>query len=132
MHTTFLSSSIQIPHFSLFCRSRRRIFRCMVFQLLSSLHRYYRDPIQYRNQALFGLCENQAYMLTNHQHIQRAVYNIQNILIKVGLLKNKKIRKKIQRTIYITWLNFSEKIFLQKSRNDSVASDGQKGVMGIM
>ena len=47
-------------------------------------------------------------------------------------MKNKKIRKKFQRTIYITWLIFSEKFFLQKSRNDSVASDAPKGGVGVI
>lgn len=42
-------------------------------------------------------------------------------------MKNKKNQKKIQRTTFITGLNFSEKNFLQKSRNDSVVSDAQKG-----
>ena len=43
--------------------------------------------------------------------------------------ENKKIRKKFQRTIYILRLKFSEKIFLQKSRIDSVAVGAAKGGM---
>ena len=42
-------------------------------------------------------------------------------------MKIKKIRKNFQRTIYITGLKFSEKNFLQKSRNDSVAASAQIG-----
>ena len=41
--------------------------------------------------------------------------------------ENKKIRKKISENDFILRLKFSEKIFLQKSRNDSVAVGASKG-----
>ena len=44
-------------------------------------------------------------------------------------MKNKKIRKKFSENDFILRLKFSEKIFLQKSRIDSVAAGASKGGM---
>ena len=46
--------------------------------------------------------------------------------------ENKKNQKKISKNDFILRLKFSEKIFLQKSSNDSVAVGASKGGGGLL
>ena len=49
-----------------------------------------------------------------------------------GKMKNKKIRKKFSENNFYHRLKFSEKIFLQKSRKDSVVAGCCKGGGGLL